>query len=413
MSRIYDALTIAEDQVVERIQVRPAFKDPNHDFSGPRGFHLPQDIAAPWEERAAQPQLPGKVSLSPKRVRVYLLLAFLVLGGALTGTNYALRSKTGTWAKGADIYGVSFEGTLRPASEIRVTSASLGTVSAIYVRVGDTVKAGQQLVRMDDRDAQMAMRQATVERQTAQANIDSFRSKLAEANARVAVAQRRAASVPTRQYRDSPKRAQAAFDQAQVNYNRAKQLFEAGVIAQQELDTRATDLRMAQDDLDNARKLAGVSATLEEDQSEQANLEAKVTRQDLLEQLRQADVKYQEARQRMDESVIVATQDGVIAEIPVKLGDRVPSGTVMAKLAELRRMVADVPVAASMIASLQVGETVSVKLPSTPPTDVKGKIRTINPLPSPNMTHNVEVEFENPTLLLLAGQPAEARFTKP
>ncbi len=413
MSRIYDALTIAEDQVVERIQVRPTFKEPNHDFSGPRGIHLPADISSPWEERAARPELPGKVSLSPKKVRVYLLLAFLMLGGALTGTNYALRSKTGTWAKGADAYGISFEGTLRPASEIRVTSASLGTVSAIYVKVGDTVKSGQQLIRMDDRDSQLGLRQAVADRQTAQANIDSFRSRLAEANARVAVAQRQAAAVPGRQYRDSPKRAQAAFDQAQVNYSRAKKLFDAGVIAQQELDARATDLRMAQDDLDNARKLAGVSAKLEEDQSEQANLEAKVTRQDLLEKLRQADLNYQEAKQRMDESVILATQDGVVAEIPVKLGDRVPGGTVMAKLAELRRMVADVPVAASMIASLQVGEPVSIKLPSTPPTDVKGTIRTINPLPSPNMTHNVEVEFENPTLLLLAGQPAEARFMKP
>jgi hypothetical protein len=28
------------------------------------------------------------------------------------------------------------------------------------------------------------------------------------------------------------------------------------------------------------------------------------------------------------------------------------------------------------------------------------------------MTHNVEVEFENPTMLLLAGQPAEIRFVK-
>jgi hypothetical protein len=44
---------------------------------------------------------------------------------------------------------------------------------------------------------------------------------------------------------------------------------------------------------------------------------------------------------------------------------------------------------------------------------VEGKIRVIHPLPSPNMTHIVEVEFDNPTLLLLAGQSAEVRFSKP
>jgi hypothetical protein len=76
-------------------------------------------------------------------------------------------------------------------------------------------------------------------------------------------------------------------------------------------------------------------------------------------------------------------------------------------------MVADVPVAASMISKLEVGEAVSIRLPSTPPTEVQGKINVINPLPSANMTHNVEVEFENPTMLLLAGQPSEVRFERP
>jgi len=179
------------------------------------------------------------------------------------------------------------------------------------------------------------------------------------------------------------------------------------------LDAKATEMRIAQDDLDQAKKMAGASARLEQDQSEQASLEAQATRQDLLEQLRQADLKYQQAQQHADETIVRATQPGVIAEIPVRIGDSVPGGTVLAKVAELRRMIADVPVAATMISQLKSGEPVQVRLPSNPPTQVQGTIRTINPLPSPNMTHSVEVEFDNPTLLLLAGQPAEVRFVKP
>ena len=90
-----------------------------------------------------------------------------------------------------------------------------------------------------------------------------------------------------------------------------------------------------------------------------------------------------------------------------------PNAAAVTQLAELKRMVADVPVAATMISKLEVGETVSIKLPSTPPTEVQGVIHTINPLPSANMTHNVEVQFDNPTMLLLAGQPAEVRFQRP
>jgi hemolysin D len=413
VSRIYDALTIAEDQVVERFTSASRVHEEPFAASDSRRVSLPLDISPLWKERENTPQLPGKIEVSRSKVRSLLLLAFLTVGGILVGTNYALRPNTASFVGSKDPFGVTFEGKLRPATEIRITSASLGTVSEIYVKVGDTVRSGQQLVRLDDMETRMSLQQAAAERQMAEQNLNHFRSRLAEANARVAISQRKAAQIPVRQMRDSPQRAQAAFDQATVNYNRAKQLFGLGVIAQQELDARATDLRIAQDDLENAKKLASVSAALEDDQSEQAGLEASVSRQDLIEQLRQADLKYQQAKQRVSEAVVTATQDGVVSEIPVKIGDRVPTGTVVAQLAELRRMVADVPVAATMISKLEVGESVSVKLPSTPPTTIQGTIHTINPLPSPNMTHNVEVQFDNPTMLLLAGQPAEVRFQRP
>ena len=413
MSRIYDALTMAEDQVLEKFGTKsPRSGEPTDSSSDPQRVTLPTDGAFFWRAKE-QAELPGKVGLSPRKMRNILLLAFLSLGGILLGTNYALRPTVGSLVSSTDVYGVAFEGTLHPANEIRVTSQSLGTVAEIYVKVGDPVRVGQQIMRMDNRDAQMVMQQAAAEREAARQNLASYRARLAEANARVAIAQRQAEQVPMRQRGDSPKRAQANYDQALVNYNRAKQLFDSGIIAQQELDSKATELRIAQDDLDNAKRLAGASARLAEDQTEQAGLEAQATRQDLLEQLRQADLKYQQAQQRADETIVRATQAGVIAEIPVRIGDSIPGGTVLAKVAELKRMIADVPVAATMISQLKSGEPVLVKLPSNPPTQVQGTIRTINPLPSPNMTHSVEVEFDNPTLMLLAGQPAEVRFVKP
>jgi hypothetical protein len=66
-----------------------------------------------------------------------------------------------------------------------------------------------------------------------------------------------------------------------------------------------------------------------------------------------------------------------------------------------------------MISQLRTGQPALVELPSQPAHPVLGKIRVINPLPSANMTHTVEVEFDNPTLQLLAGQPADVRFVTP
>ena len=356
-------------------------------------------------------ELPGKIGLSHRKIRNYLLLAFFALGLVLVGANYAFRQNGSAWANSNQPYGVAFEGTIRPASEIRITAGSIGTVSEISVKIGETVQKGQPLLRMDESDAQLALTTARVERETARENLE--KARLAEVTARVAIAQRQEQQVPTRQWRDSPKRAEAVYDQALSNYNRTQQLYEAHVISQQELDARATELRTAQDDLDNAKKLAGVSSKLERDQVEQANLEAQVTLQELQQQLRQAELKYRQAEQSMAGTVVRATQDGVVSEIPVRIGDRIPGGTILARISELDHMIAEVPVAAQMISELQVGQPVLVVLSSTPPRQVEGSIRTINPIPSPNMTHVVEVQFANPTLSLLAGQPAEVRFVKP
>jgi multidrug resistance efflux pump len=388
VSRIFEALTLARDQTVEGLVDRRLES---------------KELVAP---------LPKRFVFSHLKIRNSLILAFFTMGLVLLATNYAF-NPNGVLVKGRPIYGVAFEGTVHPASEFVITSDLDGTVSTISVKVGDTVQKGQPLLRMDDREAELALQQAGVELQGAESNLEQFRAQLAEANARVAVSQGEEQQIPTRQWRDSPERAAAAYELALNNYNRAKALYDAGLSSKQELDGRATELRIAQDDLDNAKKLAGISSKLEQDQTTQANLQAMVSREELREQLRQAQLKYQQAKEQAEEKVVRATQAGVVSEIPAHLGDHVSAGTTLVRLAELDHMIAEVPVAARMIAELKVGQSAQVELPSSPPRQVEGRIRVINPLPSPNMTHIVEVEFDNPTLLLLAGQAAEVRFSKP
>lgn len=414
MSKIFDALTVVRDQVLNRPKSLPASHGDLWDGSSDelRRPTVPTDVDL-FGGLKHPAQLPGKVGLSHKKIRNYVMLASFVTGSLLLGTNHAFRPQGSAFASSQSVYGVAFEGTVHPASEIQIAAEASGTVSDISAKVGDTVQKGQQLLRMDDREAQLGVKQASVEMEAAKTKLDKFRVQLADADARVAIGQRQEQLVPSRQWRDSPERASAAYEQALLNYNRAKEMFAAGLIAQQELDGRSTELRIAQDDLENAKKLAAVSAKLTQDQAEQAHLQAKVTREELQEQLRQAEVNYERARQQADATIVRATTDGVVSEIPVRLGDRVPGGAVLARLAKLDRMIAEVPVGAQMISQLRVGQASHVELTSVPPREVGGRIRTINPLPSQNMTHLVEVEFDNPTLLLVAGQPAEVRFLRP
>jgi len=415
VSQIFEALIVAHDPGVDKLKSLSATREEPTDGSSEL---LPMVVVPSNADLSGRPknsivQPPRQVNLSHQKIRIYLILAFFVTALVLLGTNQAFHPHGSAFADGQSIYGVAFEGTVRPASEIRIAAESNGTVSNISVKVGDTVQKGQQLLGMDDREAQLTVKQASVELEAAETKLDKFRGQLAEADARMAISQRQEQLVPTRQWRDSPERAAAAYDQAVLNYSRTQKLFEAGLIAQQDLDARGTELRMARDDLENAKELAAVSTKLAHDQADQANLQAKVTREELQQQLRQAELNYARAKQQADATVVRATTAGVVTEIPVHLGDRVPGGAVLARLAKLDRMIAEVPVAAQMISALRVGQSAQVGLSSLPPRKVEGSIQAINPLPSQNMTHIVEVEFDNPTLLLVAGQPAEVRFLRP
>ncbi|HEX2663870.1 MAG TPA: efflux RND transporter periplasmic adaptor subunit [Candidatus Acidoferrum sp.] len=416
MSRIFEALTVAHDPVVDKVEsLSPGREEEPTEGSSellPTVFlHSNADVFGRLQDHTAQP--PGRLNWSHKRIRNYLILACFVTGLVLLGVNHAFLPHGSAFASNQSIHGVVFEGAVRPSSEVEITAESTGTVSDITVKVGDIVQPGQQLLHMDDREAQLGVKQARVELEAAQTKLDKFRGQLADADARVAISQRQEQLVPTRQWRDSPERAAAAYDQAQLNYSRSKKLFEEGLIAQQELDVRGTELRMARDDLENAKQLAAVSAKLAHDQADQANLQAKVTREEAQAQLREAEVNYERAEQQADATVVRATTAGVVSAIPIRLGDRVPGGVVLARLAKLDRMIAEIHVAAQMISELRVGQPAQVSLPSLPARQVEGRIRAINPLPAQNMTHLVEVEFDNPTLLLVAGQPAEVRFVRP
>lgn len=410
MSRMYEALSAAGRKVektripYEIVEWAPPAGDPSS------GLNIALSRTIISSEQGDSTGAVGKPSHS---IRKYLMLGFAALALVILGVGHELRAVHSGLGSNPQPYGAAFEGTIRPASEIRITAESLGTVSKIFVKVGGTVQKGQPLLRMDDREARLALEHAALARNAAENSLKKFRAPLADVNARVAMSQRQEQQVPTRQWRDSPERAQAAYDEAVSNQKRAKELLQAGLIPKQEMDLRDIELRIAQDDLSNAKTLASASEKVRKDQSEQADLQAKAARQELEEQLRELALRYEEAKQRVDATEVRATETGVVAEVSVRLGDRVPEGSLLVRLAQLNQMVAEVPVAANMISQLQVGQLATIQLPSSPPQQVEGAIRMISPLPSANMTHLIEVEFKNPTRLLLAGQPTEVRFVKP
>ena len=186
MSRIFEALTVARDAGVDKIKsLSPGRAEPT-DGSG----ELLPDVAVPasvdiwWKEQSVR--FPERLNWSHKKIRNCLILAFFAMGLVLLGTNHAFRPRVSVFGNTQSVYGVAFEGAVHPASEVRITAESTGTVSEIFVKVGDTVQEGQQLLRMDDREAQLTVKQAGVELEAAKTKLDKFRLRLADVDAALA-----------------------------------------------------------------------------------------------------------------------------------------------------------------------------------------------------------------------------------
>jgi multidrug resistance efflux pump len=334
--------------------------------------------------------------------------------------------------------GTAFEATIAPANQFTIAAPLTAVVERVLVSVGQRVEAGQPLLVADSREARAAVEAAGIELRAAEARIAEVRQRLAtlrhvpaadfaRATGRVATAQRESEQVPTRQWRDSPERAEASYELARLRFERMKKLADQGIVARQEFEDAEISLKVAANDLENARKSAQAVSVLTVAQTEQSDLQWKVARAEQIQQreahraelavaeLRREDAaaKLKMMAERLAGATITASGPGVVTELLAHPGDQVYGGAPLIRVAVLDSLLAEVQVAPTLINDLRVGSNASITLPGTLAAQVPGTISAVNPIPNRNGTHTVQVRFDNRDGYLLAGQPAEVRFVLP
>jgi multidrug resistance efflux pump len=332
----------------------------------------------------------------------------------------------------------TYPGLVRPRDVTTLALPTSVVVRKVLVGIGDHVRPDQILLSLDDEDARKSVGQLTFEvqrarEQTAQIeqsvslldrSINSLSLGVAQANAELAIAQRTAERIPNRQLKDSPERAQVAYDQAVTRERRLADLAQNGVVARQDLEDARFAVRMAADDLEvagrsaqAAEKLAALQALQARAQADLAVAEQRRQRAERTGDLAQARLRQAQAEaslaaatSRLTDLTVRAQGDALVAEVGVKAGDRVLAGAPLVKLATVDPMVVDVDVPPSLVNTLHRGDAAIIRvLGSTD--DHRGRILTIAPLPGAAGAHTLEVEFGNPSRTLLAGQTARVRFS--
>ncbi len=231
-----------------------------------------------------------------------LAAALLGLSCALATSALIARKEAIADEGPSSIGAAAFAGEIRPAGETVLTASAAVLITRTLTSMGDRVSEGQPLVETDDSQARAALAADELTMSAASQRVANLRdsstsldhsigllsSSLGDANRRLAVAQRRLEQVPVRQWKDSPERAGATYEQAVVHHRRIEELWQKGMISKQELDDASIALRIARNDLDTAGQAADASTRLASTQEEQARLQAQLT---LLERRREQAAK--------------------------------------------------------------------------------------------------------------------------
>jgi HlyD family secretion protein len=184
-----------------------------------------------------------------------------------------------------------------------IGSQVVGTVVEVAVEEGQTVKAGQTLVRLEASEARAGVKQAEV--------------AVAQAGARLR--QLRELQLPVAD--QALRQAEANLTNAQVQYDRNKRLYEAGFVGKSAFDDAQRTLDVSKTQVESARK------QLETAQPTGSDYAMAVTA------LEQAQASLLAARARLDYTTIAAPRDGTLISRSVERGDTVQPGKILLVLA--------------------------------------------------------------------------------
>ncbi|MEJ7862441.1 MAG: efflux RND transporter periplasmic adaptor subunit [Pyrinomonadaceae bacterium] len=328
---------------------------------------------------------------------------------------------------------VTASGEIRPIQFINLTSEVQGRIEEIFVKEGDKVAAGTPLVKLDptqlqsSTDAQVAAFQASQnEAQVTRSQVLAAQNQLSQSQqglnaseAGITTSQQAVASVreSVNRARQELVAAQTDVDRAQVEVNaanrelkRSAELLESDVISRLEYDQAKDRVENAQVGLRNARsRLQSQQIAIKSAQSQVNEAEARVA--EARARAKQQEVAVKDARrgvdtanysanastnrsqqqaavlsgqrQQRDKTMQVAPINGVIADIPTKVGVFALAGnstTPLLTIADMSTVTVEVKVDETEIDKVAVGQPVKIKVDALNEREIIGEVTQKTPL---------------------------------
>jgi len=324
-----------------------------------------------------------------KRKLLWIVLSVMVLvatGGAMW---YAFKRPAGATGPATALVTrrdlsatVTATGTIKAmvGAEVKVGSRIPGRVEQLAVQVGDRVKPGQVIARLEQDDLRAAVEKA--------------RADLAADEAKLLTVRNGARAQEIQTVEAAVRQAEANRLLAQVNVDRYRQLYQDGGIALQVVDTAARDYDVAAAQVHSSREQLSL-------------IREKYTVEDL--QYAEAQVQQARAALRISEAnlgyaTITAPMSGVVASVSTQQGETVTSGSAAPQaptfvtIIDLNRLQVDAYVDETDIGKVHVGQDAAFTVDAFPDKEFSGKVTAIYPkalIQQNVVTYDVVVAIDN------------------
>jgi multidrug efflux pump subunit AcrA (membrane-fusion protein) len=271
-------------------------------------------------------------------------------------------------------------GDIAPTAQVTIYSKVQGWVDAIHVREGDPVRPGQEIVTLDKREAESSVAQAQANLEAAQARLKYVRATAEET------------------IQSQMQNAKANMDLAEVELQRAHQLFDKHFIAQQQLD----ETQMKYDVAKAAYDLAMNSLRQRTWEDDIVLAEAQVN---------QARATLELQRVQLGNLIILSPMKGVVTKRYVDPGTMVKDTTPILTLMDLSETKMVVNVIEREFIHLQKGQPVKITIVALPDRVFTGSIQIITPaLDLQSRTAEIQISIPNPDLALKPGMFGRAEI---
>ena len=287
-------------------------------------------------------------------------------GGRGTGTGQPVNVRTTSVQRIAVQRSVELSGTLISPDQARVSSEVAGIVRDVLVEIGQEVNAGEELVRLDTTELNLALQRAE--------------SALRQTEAQLGIAA--GSQIANDEQISAIRTAAANRDDARSQLSRAQELFSKGLSSKADLDTAETRVKVTE---------ANYQAAVENVQSLKASLQDRRAAHEL-------------AKKKLSDAVIRAPLAGAIAERTVQRGEYIRENTPVVTIVRMNPLKLRTGVQEKYANLIRQNQTVDFKVEPYPSDMFHGRIAYISPaVDQTTRTFTTEILVENPAHKLKPG----------